>query len=58
MEKGKCKVNCKDCGENLCGDGISIVFHCPNANENIVEYTEPDANPIYCGYKDWKKNNG
>lgn len=40
---------CKDCGEQMEGDGYSLAIHCPNV-EDITECT-PDCNPIYCNNK-------
>lgn len=42
------RPTCKDCGENLEGDGYKIAIHCPNIIE--VLYEEPDAGPFYCGW--------
>lgn len=30
------------------GDGVTVVFYCPNSTEVIC--TEPDANPVYCTF--------
>lgn len=30
------------------GDGYTTVFHCPNADDSLYEYHEPDANPVSC----------
>lgn len=37
---------CKNCGEQMIGDGYAVVVHCPNADE--YDYMEPDASPVYC----------
>lgn len=42
-------ITCKDCGEYLEGDGFTGVIHCPNIEE--LGYHEPDAGPVYCGWK-------
>ena len=41
---------CKDCGENLEGDGYTTVIHCPYTAASID--VEPDAAPIYCGWSE------
>lgn len=41
---------CKDCNENLEGDGYKIVLHCPNANESDYEFNCPDDGPVYCEF--------
>lgn len=43
---------CPDCGGEIIGDGYSSVMHCENADETSYEYHEPDASPVYCGFKD------
>lgn len=47
---------CRDCGENLEGDGYKIAIRCPNIDElryeEVVAYAEPDAGPFYC---DWEE---
>lgn len=40
---------CKDCGEQMEGDGYTLAIHCPNV-EDITECT-PDCNPIHCNDK-------
>lgn len=37
---------CKDCNEQMIGDGFTTVYRCPNAD---TEGFEPDAGPINCG---------
>lgn len=44
---------CKDCGERMEGDGFTIVLHCPYADDKVSD-KEPDANPVYCGFRDTK----
>lgn len=39
---------CKQCGEEMDGDGYKKVIHCPNADEEDHRYHEPDADPVYC----------
>lgn len=46
---------CKDCNEEMSGDGYTSHLICPNAPEELQlehEYDEPDANPVYCGFED------
>ena len=38
---------CPICGEEMSGDGIGMVFHCPNTTEDI-QCIEPDASPVLC----------
>lgn len=38
-------MNCKDCGEQMEGDGYTTVFHCPNVDVSDIT---PDCNPVYC----------
>lgn len=54
------RPTCKDCGENLEGDGYKTVIHCPNADDQLTAYAEPDAGPFYCGWNEpevdgWKE---
>jgi hypothetical protein len=42
---------CLNCGEEMEGDGYTVVFHCPNVDV-IEEGYEPDAAPVYCGNAD------
>ena len=44
------RPTCKDCGENLEGDGYTSVIHCPYTEELGYDL-EPDANPVYCGWR-------
>lgn len=37
---------CKNCGEQMIGDGFTTVYHCPNTDSIGLE---PDADPINCG---------
>jgi len=46
LEMGRCVK----CGGDMFGDGYTKVEHCEYADDDIVEMTEPDANPIYCDY--------
>lgn len=41
-------MNCKECGEQMEGDGYRTVLHCPNATDIEIDYLEPDAAPAYC----------
>ena len=36
---------CKDCGEQMEGDGYTIVLHCPNVDVSDIT---PDCDPVYC----------
>ncbi len=47
-------VHCKNCGEQMEGDGYNTVLHCPNAEEDTWWYHEPDANPVECEGGKWK----
>ena len=38
-------MTCKVCGEDLVGDGYTLVIHCPNAE---ADHLEPDADIVYC----------
>ena len=38
-------MNCRDCGEQMEGNGFTFVLHCPNVD---VSYMTPDCNPVYC----------
>ena len=38
---------CKTCGEEMEGDGYTVVIHCPNV-ETYGMCIEPDANPVHC----------
>lgn len=40
---------CKDCGEQMEGDGFTVVFHCPNTHEYDYYDMPPDSGPYYCG---------
>jgi hypothetical protein len=39
---------CIVCGEDMEGDGYTVVLHCPSVD---VEDYEPDSNPVYCQWK-------
>lgn len=42
---------CRNCGEQMYGDGYKVVISCPNISESQqseVEFMEPDADPVYC----------
>lgn len=39
---------CRNCGEEMQGDGYKKVIHCPNADDETYLYHEPDANAVYC----------
>jgi hypothetical protein len=39
---------CKNCGEDLSGDGERIPFHCINLSEEDWWYEPPDSGPYYC----------
>ncbi|HBR4230805.1 TPA: hypothetical protein L9U69_004395 [Klebsiella pneumoniae] len=41
-------IDCKNCGEQMDGNGYSRVIHCPNANVEKYDYHEPDAEPVFC----------
>ena len=41
---------CVKCGGEMFGDGYSKVEHCEYADDDVVDMTEPDANPIYCDF--------
>ena len=43
---------CDDCGGSMVGDGVSTVNHCEFIEDIIGMCLEPDAGPIYCGFKD------
>lgn len=46
---------CKDCGEQLDGDGYKRVLRCPNgpeSGEGSGEFAAPDEGPFYCGFTD------
>lgn len=36
---------CKNCGDYMEGDGYRKVIHCPNADSEAYDYSEPDSNP-------------
>lgn len=37
---------CQTCGENMVGDGLTVVYHCPHADLSFGY--EPDSNPVNC----------
>lgn len=39
---------CKECGEEMSGDGFNFPIRCPNSKPELSEFNEPDANPVYC----------
>ena len=43
---------CKDCGEELYGDGYSTPLVCPFNDDPEVAYAEPDSGPWYCGFEE------
>lgn len=44
---------CKTCGDDMVGDGVTRVVHCPSVDCDDVE---PDANPVHCGGEDEDNN--
>ena len=36
----------------MIGDGYQTVMHCEFAKEEDIEGIEPDAEPIYCDFKE------
>lgn len=38
-------MNCKDCGEQMEGDGYTTVVHCPRVDVSDIT---PDFDPVYC----------
>lgn len=45
-------MTCKNCGENLVGDGYTSATYCPNSNFD-TEGREPDAEILYCTTTKW-----
>lgn len=43
---------CTDCGEDMVGDGYTVVMRCPNADDEDFQSRAPDDGPFYCGYYD------
>ena len=39
-------MKCKNCGEDMSGDGITTALHCPDTEASD---REPDADPLHCG---------
>lgn len=42
---------CKNCGEQMSGDGYRQHIICPNVADDVAlvhELDEPDADPVYC----------
>lgn len=44
---------CETCGDDMVGDGVTRVVHCPSVDCDDVE---PDANPIRCKPVETKKS--
>ena len=42
---------CETCGENLIGDGFTMVLQCPYTEEDTC--IEPDADAVYCTPPTW-----
>ena len=40
--------DCPHCGGKLIGDGFKTVIRCENAAESDYEFSEPDAQPVFC----------
>ena len=38
-------MNCRDCGEQMEGDGYTTVVHCTNVDVSDIT---PDCKPVYC----------
>lgn len=47
---------CKNCGESMEGDGHQRVIHCPNADSETYDYSEPDSTPVMCEGEDNGEN--
>lgn len=47
---------CKNCGERMIGNGISVPYHCPNAKDEDFDYIAPDEQVVYCKNYDNKEN--
>ena len=47
-------MNCSDCGEQMEGDGYTIVLHCPNVDVSDIT---PDCNPIHCELSEFEEYN-
>jgi len=43
---------CKNCKEEMSGDGYSLSLHCINVSEEIWWYQAPDSGPYYCEEED------
>ena len=39
---------CKNCGDDMSGDGYSLPYHCINAYVEDWWYSAPDEGPFYC----------
>lgn len=46
-------MTCAKCGGDMIGDGYTSVLHCEYVDE--TECYEPDAEPIYCNFKEEKE---
>lgn len=42
-------MNCKDCGEQMEGDGYTTVFHCPNVDDVMVSKAQKIIDDINAG---------
>ena len=51
---GRSDVMCSNCGEEMVGDGFSLVYHCPYTYKDLSLY-EPDSNPIHCNERDQRQ---
>ena len=38
-------MNCRNCGEQMEGDGYTVAIHCPNVD---VSDMTPDCDPVHC----------
>lgn len=39
---------CKNCGDDMSGDGYNLPYHCINAYEEDWWYSAPDEGPFHC----------
>lgn len=47
--KGILKMNCKECGGDMVGDGYTSVMYCENVYESVeTDFMAPDEGPVYC----------
>jgi len=44
-------IACINCGGEMIGDGYTSVDHCENADDQLYEFHEPDAGPVYCEFE-------